>query len=65
MIELVETVNSPAVTLLDLETSNQLALANSSATVIGWGNVNGYGPNDESPPNSQPDKLRQVVVPIL
>ena len=65
LIELVETVNNPAVTLLDYDTSRQLALANSSATVIGWGNINAYGPNDESPPNSQPDKLRQVELSLL
>ncbi len=65
IIELVETVNSPAVTLLDLDTSNQLALANSPVTVIGWGNVNAYGPEDEVPANSQPDKLRQVELSLL
>jgi secreted trypsin-like serine protease len=65
LIELVEAVNNAAVTLLDDETSRQLALANNSATVIGWGNINAYGPNDESPPNSQPDKLRQVELSLL
>ncbi|PKI13206.1 trypsin-like serine protease [Colwellia sp. 12G3] len=65
LIELVETVDSPALTLLDYDTSKQLALANGSATVIGWGNINAYGPNDESPPNSQPDKLRQVELSLL
>ncbi|PKG85205.1 serine protease [Colwellia sp. 75C3] len=65
LIELVETVNNPAVTLLDYDTSRQLALANNSATVIGWGNINAYGPNDESPPNSQPDKLRRVELSLL
>lgn len=65
LIELVETIDHPAITLLDLDTSRQLALANSSATVIGWGNINAYGPNEESPPNSQPDQLRQVELSLL
>lgn len=65
LIELVEAIDSPAVALLDFDTSKQLALANSPATVIGWGNVIAYGPEDESPPNSQPDKLRQVELSLL
>ena len=65
LIELVETIDNAAVRLLDYNTSRQLALANDSAMVIGWGNVIAYGPNDESPPNSQPDKLRQVELSLL
>jgi secreted trypsin-like serine protease len=65
LIELVETVDHPAVTLLDYDTSRELALANTPATVIGWGNIKAYGPNDESPPNSQPDQLRQVELSLL
>jgi len=65
LIELVETIDHPAITLLDLDTSRQLAIANDPATVIGWGNINAYGPNEESPPNSQPDQLRQVELSLL
>ncbi|NQY47757.1 MAG: trypsin-like serine protease [Colwellia sp.] len=65
LIELVETIDNPAVTLADLDSSKQLALDNAAVTVIGWGNVNAYGANEESPPNSQPDKLRQVELSLL
>lgn len=65
IIELVETVNVAAIPLLDFDRSRELALANRSATVIGWGNVNAYGPEEESPPNSQPDELRQVELSLL
>ncbi len=65
IIELVESIDHPAITLLDLETSKELATANNSATVIGWGNINGYGPDEEPPANSQPDKLRQVELSLL
>lgn len=65
LIELVATIEHPAVTLLDLDTSRQLALANSPATVIGWGNRTAYGPSDEQPANDQPDKLHQVELTLL
>jgi secreted trypsin-like serine protease len=65
VIELIETVDNPAVTLLDYDTSKQLAMANSSVTVIGWGNRTAYGPEDEVPAGSQPDKLRQVELSLL
>jgi secreted trypsin-like serine protease len=65
LIELVETVESSPITLLDYDTSRELAFDNSAVIVIGWGNVNAYGPNDVSPPNSQPDILRQVELSLL
>lgn len=65
LIELVETIDNTTVTLVDLDSSSQLALDNAAATVIGWGNVTAYGANEESPPNSQPDKLRQVELSLL
>ncbi|PKH85751.1 trypsin-like serine protease [Colwellia sp. Bg11-28] len=65
LIELVESSDQTAVKLLDYNTSKQLAIANSPATVIGWGNVNAYGQNDEAPVNSQPDQLRQVELYLL
>ncbi|WP_057832794.1 trypsin-like serine protease [Colwellia sp. TT2012] len=65
LIELVETISHVAVKLVDYDTSRQLALTNSSVTVIGWGNQTAYGPNDEQPANDQPDKLRQVELNLL
>lgn len=65
IIELVESINHPAITLLNATETTQLALDNSPATVIGWGNVVGYGPYEVSPGNSQPDQLRQVELTLL
>ncbi len=65
LIELVETINHPAITLASAEETNQLALMASTATVIGWGNQIPYGPNDEQPANSQPDKLHQTELSLL
>lgn len=67
LIELVETVpaNQAAITLVDNDTSAQLALDNSAVTVIGWGNRTPYGPEDELPANSQPNKLHQVELSLL
>ncbi|WP_019027351.1 trypsin-like serine protease [Colwellia piezophila] len=65
LIELVDTIVHPAVTLVDLDTSRQLALVNSAATVIGWGNRTAYGASDEPPANDQPDKLHQVELTLL
>jgi len=65
LIELVETVEHSPISLLDYDTSRELALINSAVTVIGWGNVDAYGPNDASPPNSQPNILRQVELSLL
>ncbi len=65
IIELVETIDHPSITLLDFDTSRTAALNNDPATVIGWGNINAYGPDEVSPPNSQPDQLRQVELSLL
>ena len=67
LIELVETVNpdQQAISLVNNATSEQLALNNSAVTVIGWGNIIPYGPKDELPGNSQPDKLQQVELSLL
>ncbi|KGJ91651.1 trypsin-like serine protease [Colwellia psychrerythraea] len=65
LIELEETVDHPAISLVDLDTTNQLALANSMVTVIGWGNQTAYGPNEATPANTQPDKLHQVELSLL
>lgn len=65
LIELTESFDHPAVTLLDYDTSRLLAAENRSVTVIGWGNMKEYGPNDEAPDNSQPDLLHQVDLSLL
>jgi|GEM_PF-1660646 len=65
LIELVETIDKPAVTLADATTTSDLASMMSYATVIGWGNQVGYGPDDEQPAGSQPDKLYQVELSLM
>ena len=65
LIELVEVVNSPSIALISADASEQLALANSSATVIGWGNRIAYAAGEQPPENSQPTKLHQVELSLL
>lgn len=65
LIELTETIEHPAISLLDYDESLSLALQNSPATVIGWGNTIGYSPGDELPANNLPDELRQVDLYLL
>lgn len=60
LIELVESIDNPSITLLDSETTRQLALDNSQVTVIGWGNQTAYGAGEDQPTSSAPDILRQV-----
>ena len=65
LIELVESIDHPAITLLDRDESTRLAQFNSPATVMGWGNIDGYGSEDPVPENNQPDKLLQVELSLL
>jgi len=65
LIELVETINNPAITLASAELTDRLASQASAATVIGWGNRIAYGPDDESPASSAPNKLHQVELSLL
>jgi secreted trypsin-like serine protease len=65
LIELVESIDKPAVTLATAATTTNLASMTSYATVIGWGNQVGYGPDDEQPAGSQPDKLYQVELSLM
>jgi secreted trypsin-like serine protease len=65
LIELVETIDKPAVILADATTTTDLASMTSYATVIGWGNQVGYGPDDAQPSGSQPDKLYQVEMSLM
>jgi secreted trypsin-like serine protease len=64
LIELVDSVNNEAVTLLDLTQTSQLAIENSSATVIGWGGREGYEP-DEGPTSNFPSLLHQVDLQLM
>jgi secreted trypsin-like serine protease len=65
LIELVETINSPAITLASAELTDQFASQASPATVIGWGNRIAYNHDDEVPANSAPNKLHQVELSLL
>ena len=59
LIELVESVNNPAITLIDLAATEQFVIENSSVTVVGWGGREGYEANG-GPTSDFPDKLHQV-----
>jgi len=65
LIELVESLDRPAISLADAELTDLLASQASSATVIGWGNRIAYGPDDEPPSSSAPNKLHQVELSLL
>ncbi len=65
LIELEQTIEHPAIILASAEDTAQYTTMASQATVIGWGNQIAYGPNDEQPANSQPDKLHQVELSLL
>ena len=65
LIELIESLNHPSLTLASAELTNQFADMASYATVIGWGNRTAYGADDEQPANSQPDILHQVELSLL
>lgn len=64
LIELTDSINIPANTLVDLADTNQLAIDNSTATVIGWGGRQGYEPG-EGPTSNYPDVLHQVDLQLL
>ncbi|MBL4822812.1 MAG: trypsin-like serine protease [Colwellia sp.] len=59
LIELVESVNNPAITLVDLAATEQSSIDNSAVTVVGWGGREGYAANG-GPTSDFPDKLHQV-----
>lgn len=64
LIELVDSVNNPSITLIDLAATEQFAIDNSTVTVAGWGGRQGYGPNGGSTSNS-PSLLHQVDLQLL
>ncbi|KXI28573.1 trypsin-like serine protease [Paraglaciecola hydrolytica] len=59
LVELVETVDAPAVQLASKTTTDQYAIENSPAIVAGWGGRVGYAPG-EGPTADFPDVLHQV-----
>ena len=67
LIELVDSVTNPAITaitLVDLTTTAQLAIDNSTVTVVGWGGRQGYDA-DGGPTSDFPDVLHQVDLQLL
>ncbi len=59
LIELVESVNNPSITLVDLAATKQFAMDNSTVTVAGWGGRQGYAA-DDGPTSDFPGILHQV-----
>lgn len=59
LIELVDSVNNPAITLVDLPTTEQFAQQNNTVTVAGWGGRLGYEAGG-GPTADFPDVLHQV-----
>jgi len=64
LLELVESVDSEFITLVNPEATEQFALENSLVTVMGWGGRVGYAPG-EGPTSDFPDVLHQVDLNLL
>ncbi len=64
LIELVESANNEAITLLDLAQTSQLAIENSTVTVTGWGGREGYEAGG-GPTSNFPDVLHQVNLQLM
>jgi secreted trypsin-like serine protease len=64
LIELVDSVDNPAISLIDLASTEQLSLQNSTVTVAGWGGRQGYEPNN-GPTSNFPNILHQVELQLL
>jgi len=64
LIELVESIDNPAITLVSQAQTEQLAIDNSTATVIGWGGTTGYE-SGEGPTTNFPDLLNQVELQLM
>ena len=64
LIELTETVDAPAVTLANEETTDTAAQNSDVVTVIGWGGRTGYEPG-EGPTGDFPDVLHQVDLNLM
>ena len=64
LLELVETVDAPSVTLASKVITDNAAAEASEVTVIGWGGRLGYAPG-EGPTDNFPDILHQVDLQLL
>lgn len=64
LIELVDSVNNEAITLVDQEQTEQFALDNSTVTVVGWGGREGYEVG-EGPTSNFPSTLHQVDLQLM
>ena len=64
LIELVDSVDNPAITLVDSAATEQFSIDNSTVTVVGWGGREGYAP-DGGPTSDFPDLLLQVDLELL
>jgi secreted trypsin-like serine protease len=64
LIELVDSVDNPAITLVDSAATEQFSIDNSTVTVVGWGGREGYAP-DGGPTSDFPDLLHQVDLELL
>jgi uncharacterized protein (TIGR03382 family) len=63
LIELIDSIDAPAVALANEQLTNQLAMEHSLATIIGWGGRTGYAPG-EGPTTDFPDVLHQVELQL-
>lgn len=59
LIELVDSIDNPSITMVDLAATKQFTIDNSTVTVVGWGGRQGYQAN-EGPTSDFPDVLHQV-----
>ncbi|MDU0354176.1 trypsin-like serine protease [Paraglaciecola aquimarina] len=64
LVELTESINAPAVRLASDTTTREAAIANSTATVAGWGGRTGYVAG-EGPTSNYPNILHQVDLTLL
>ena len=64
LIELVDSVDNPSITLVDLAATEQFASDDSPVTVVGWGGTVGYEAGD-GPTSDFPDALHQVDLQLL
>lgn len=64
LLELVESVDNEAITLASPEATDQSAIDNATATVMGWGGRVGYEPGDGET-SDFPDILHQVDLQLM
>lgn len=65
LVEISGISNAPAMKLASKATTDQFALANNSATVIGWGGTVGYAANDlDGETSNFPDILQEVELQL-